>query len=362
VSLLSKIVGRNRIRKAARELAWDPSPRNYVTLAREHVIAGNPEEVLRVCMEGLQLHPGVAELRSLGDRAQQIRLDKQIRGLQQDLKHSARPAIWRELCEALIAAGKPDRADDVARQWHSTSSEPEAVFYRAFTAAELFFHDHQAKDGQEAYDFAEEAHKLMRQDSRPLELQLSITTRCGAWQEARRCLAKLLELKPGEPELEAQFRSVLSMCDGAKSLEFLLQRVERSGRFADDKPDLSRETARVAVRPMLKELSSDSEVRAAVYLRGGTALVQGPRGATADRTARAVRELIVSCRSAARRMKLGRPVEVLLEGDFGSLVLLPGEQGSAALWCRGPIKRRHEDMLATLSGMSHLVGGPGGIG
>src|SRR6185436_44859 len=96
-----------------------------------------------------------------------------------------------------------------------------------------------------------------------------------------------------------------------------------------------------AVRPMLQSLVRESGVQAAFYVRGGTALVQGPKGATAERTARGVREIVQSCRSAARRLGLGQAQEARLEGSFGTLLVAPGELGSGALWCTGGVTRRH---------------------
>ena len=61
--------------------------------------------------------------------------------------------------------------------------------------------------------------------------------------------------------------------------------------FIDD-DSAGSDSANLAVRPILQKLGAETSVRAALYLRGGTALVQGPHGATADRTARAVREVV----------------------------------------------------------------------
>jgi hypothetical protein len=48
-------------------------------------------------------------------------------------------------------------------------------------------------------------------------------------------------------------------------------------------------------------------------------------------------------------MSLGQPIEVLLEGDFGSLQLLPGDQGAAALWCQGAVTPAQHDALTALA-------------
>ena len=106
MSLIGKLASRSRVRKASRALALDPSARNYITLARGHVIAGSTEEVRKVCDEGLQLHPGNADLKRLAARAHALQLEERVRRLQEQFKSAPRPAVARELCEALIDAGR----------------------------------------------------------------------------------------------------------------------------------------------------------------------------------------------------------------------------------------------------------------
>jgi hypothetical protein len=354
VSLFSKFVTRSRIRKAARKLADDPCAKNYVALAREQVASGDMDQVSRVCTEGLQLHPDCAELQRLAERARHLKYEARAQTLQEELAVSPRPALWRELCQLMLEMGRVDRADKAAHDWYRTTKDGEALYFRALAHAERFYTDRRAEQGQIAHDLAREAQKLCKTDPRPIKLQLEITTRAGAWQDSRRLLARLLELLPGDPALEGRFRAVHARCDKSKDLLRGLSDVERSGAFADDESEQHSSPAQFAVRPMLKELGADSGVRAAIYLRGGTALVQGPRGATAERTARAVRELVQSSRRTVRRIGLGTPVEVLLEGAFGSLLVSPGEQSTSALWCNGPVKHKHEELLKDLSGMADL--------
>jgi len=350
VSLIGKLASRSRVRKASRALALDPSARNYITLAREHVIAGSTEEVRKVCDEGLQLHPGNADLKRLAARAHALQLEERVRRLQEQFKSAPRPAVARELCEALIDAGRFTRADDIARTWEAQGGDVEARYWRARATLERFLAERTAAEGQLAYDLAEGVLEQCPTDSRALELQLEVVRRAGAWQDARRIVARLLELRPGEAELEASFRTIMGRVDQARPLAEGLQRVERHGAFVDERQKPA--ASSVAVRPMLRELTSDAEVQAAVYVRGGTALVQGPRGATADRTARAVRDILNASRGAARRLGIGSPVLIGLEGQQGSLSLAPGEQGTSAVWCSGPLKRRHQDLLSELSGLA----------
>jgi len=90
-----------------------------------------------------------------------------------------------------------------------------------------------------------------------------------------------------------------------------------------------------SIRPLLQALACEPGVQAALYARGATALVQGPKGATAERTARSVREVVLKSRTAARRLGLGQVQEVQLEGEFGTLLIAPGELGAGAVWCAG---------------------------
>ena len=88
----------------------------------------------------------------------------------------------------------------------------------------------------------------------------------------------------------------------------------------------------------------------AFFLRGNTALVQGAHGPTADRTARAVREVLQVSRSAARRMALGRAFEIRAEGSFGALVLKPGAKGTAAIWTAQVPGEEAREVMSQLNG------------
>lgn len=353
MSLFSHFTGRKRIRAAAKRLGSNPSADNYVSLAREHVVAGEMEEVLKVCREGLEVHPGHRELGRIADRARQIHLDSRLRELQSSLAVSPRPALWREACELLLEMERPEQAEEAANAWYATTQEAEAVYYRARARAALFFEERRSEDGREAYQLAEHATRSMHGDTRPLELLDRIASRIGAWHEARTAIARLLELRPGDPDLELRFRNVLSSCHEAMTMDRALLEVERTGRFVDDAPEGARAPASVNVRPALQRLGQEQGVEAVVFLRGGTALVQGPVGATADRTARSVREVAQRSRDAARRLALGRVLEVQMEGDFGSMRLIPGDHGVAAIWTRGATKSQ---WLETLSGLAGTGG------
>jgi hypothetical protein len=50
---------------------------------------------------------------------------------------------------------------------------------------------------------------------------------------------------------------------------------------------------------------------------------------------------------------------VRLEGDFGTLLAIPGELGSGALWIAGEVSRRHEEGLRDLAAAAMSAGGGG---
>jgi tetratricopeptide (TPR) repeat protein len=331
--------------------------RNYIALAREYAQLGMRADVQRVCREGLRMHPGSPELSAMRDRANKLRIEERVAVLREELDAAPRSALWSELCKLLLEAGRLDRAEETAQEWYEQNGASQALYWRAVVLAERFWVDRHASDGREAFALAGRALADRPQDVKPLYLQEEIATRVGAWNEARECLGRMLEVLPGDPAVESRYRRVVAQCDGARDLEEALSHVERTGQFECERVDNQVDQQDVQVRPMLQELGSDEDVKAAVYLRGGTALVQGPHGATAERMARAVRELVVDARGAARLLRLGQPKRVLVEGGHGSLLLSPGDQGASAVWCTTQIKHHHEELLRNLSGMADHVDG-----
>lgn len=353
MSWMKRMVTRGRVRTARRTLGQTPTVRNYCALANEHARLGELDEVLRVCDEGLGMFPETSELLRLAERARQLQREDRIRELYRELREAPRPALWKELCEILIEAGRVDRAEEVAGEWHQKTQDGMALNFRARARVERFLCDRHRDDGRLALEFLDAAERAMPRQPDPLRLRLQLVTRIGAWNEAHRIASRLLEILPGDPVLEARFRTLSNLRESSPSVEEALREVEKTGRLIDDEEHKESTGApqEGSVRPLLKELASDDDVQAAVYVRGGTALVQGPKGATADRAARAMREMVQSSRTAARRLGLGAAVEVRLEGDFGSLLVAPSDHSAAALWCNGPILPWQEQALLDLSGM-----------
>ncbi|MCA8981669.1 MAG: hypothetical protein H6831_04880 [Planctomycetes bacterium] len=339
--MLKRILSSGKARAAIKRLSEEPSARNYLALGQLHATAGKLGEVERVCLEGLEAYPDNAELKRLLARARQLRREDRTRELQAQLKVSPRPALWKELCEIHLESGRVARAEEVADEWFFATEDGEAMLMRAMARCDRFFADRRRDDGRRAHELIHEAIELLPGDKRPLRLLLDLTSRAGAWQNARSAIARLLELSPGDPALEARFRTVMALAERCGDFDQALRAVERSGRLADEDPEAERRATSGSVRPMLQELAAQDGVRGAFYVRGGTALVQGPRGATAERTARGVREVIQASRTAARRLGLGQPEEIRAEGDFGSLLARPGSTGASALWTQdGPTNKQ----------------------
>jgi len=163
-----------------------------------------------------------------------------------------------------------------------------------------------------------------------------------------------------------------AMYEGPKTIDQALREVEKSGKLADESRDRAIDGPPAAIgepiedargaaraRPLLQSIARVPGVQAAFFLRGATALVQGPKGPTADRTARSVREIMNASRGAARRLGLGQLSEVRIEGDFGTLLLNPGDLGAGALWIVGPVTRRHEDGVRDLTAAATSAEGVG---
>jgi tetratricopeptide (TPR) repeat protein len=353
MSLVNRLFASVRVREKRHKLAEDQSAHNYVELAREHAQTGEMQEVQRVCSEGLEVFPGNGELLRLLERSKQLEREDRTRELYRLLREAPRPALYRELCEILLDSGRVARAEECARDWYNSTGDGQAQLVRAEARLERFFADKRRDDARLAIELVEGAEKLLPRDPRPFELIVELYTRIGAWKEARFVLSKLLELRPGDLGLEARFRALLAKGDASPTVDQALRQIEKSGMLVDEAPIAQSSAPRAgSIRPRLQEIVAEPDVAAAIYVRGATALVQGPKGPTAERHARSVREVVQKSAAAARRLGLGQAFEVRLDGDFGTLLIAPGELGSGAMWLKKPVEERHRGALLDLVGIA----------
>jgi tetratricopeptide (TPR) repeat protein len=353
MNIVRRVMGRGRIRQAKRRLADEPTPAAYAELAREYARLGRTRDVSRTCVEGLAIFPGQAVLQDLYDGS--LRLERQARltELKHELEVGPRPALWRETCEILLELGRHGRAEETVHEWmRANPGDADAELWLARVRTERFLEDRGRELGLKAFAAVDEVLEKKPRDARAWRLKMRLATRIGAWDEARRCVAQVLRLEPGDPTLEARYRTLEALSDGSTSVERCLVEIERTGRFSDEEAADASGPVVTDARPALMRLAADPDVGAAVYVRGSTALVQGPHGATAERTARSVRATLTAGRAVARRLGLGRLLHLQVDGDFGTLAVAPGELDAGAVWCRGAMTREREERLRELAGLN----------
>ena len=353
MSMMRRLLGRSRVKEARQRLSKQVTPTNYVTLAHECAMAGDLREARRVAEEGLGQFPSHGELSRVAERIDKQERESRLGELRRELAEAPRDAVYREVVDLLLESGDVSRAEQTATDWCGKLDGPEARLALAKSRVERFIADRGREAGQRAFEALDKFDELQASDQRSWRLRLQLTTAIGAWREARKAAARLLELDPGSPTLEARFRTLDNLCTEALDVQQALREVEKTGRLVDD-PTMDQEGERDGlaqdVRPILRELAQSPEVRAALYLRGSTALVQGPKGATAERTARQVREVVQSGRAVARRLGLGRVTDLRLEGEFGGFVAACTEADSAAMWASGKLTSTQERALVDLVG------------
>lgn len=355
MNLVRRVLARKRIKEARRLLAKQPSPRSYAVLAREYAVLGMTRDVRRVCEEGIGVFPGSSELTQLRDRAQRLEHEERLMELKHELKEAPRAALYDEMVEILVELGLHRRAEETVEEWMRGSNDEEARLAKAKVLVRRFYADRGRDVGQRALTAIDDAVRIMKNDPRPLRLRLELLGRVGAWKDAMHAAADLLQLEPGDPALEARYRVLSSQADVSVDIDRAFLRVENTGQFSDEEEPTQPRAGGANVRPILKQLADEEDVEAALYLRGATSLVQGPKGATADRTARSVRQILSSGRTAGRRLGLGRIVQVQLEGDFGTLAIAPGEMDAGAVWCTGHLNAAREQALVALAGLNAEV-------
>jgi|694.fasta_scaffold00776_20 tetratricopeptide (TPR) repeat protein len=352
MKFIRKLLARRRLGEAARRVAEDPSALNYAHLIQLFAAQDRLQDALQAVSEGLALHPRDAELRRLQMRVLRIQREGRTRELQQLLQELPRPAVYRELVELMLEDGRAAQAEELVAEWLAKSDGPQPRYWRARARCMRYFADRLREDGTQALAWLEDAEQRSPQDEALLRLTLEFHGKIGAWTQARRALSRLLELRPGDLALEARFRTISALAVLATEPARCLAEVERQGRFVGEDQQVAQGSS-VQIRPVLQSLTRERGVKAAFFVRGATALVQGPRGYTAERSARGICEMLQSTRNASRRLGLGQLLELRIEGDFGALAALPGEEGSGVLWLDAPaLTKRMEDGLRELSGLS----------
>ena len=146
--LFRRMLATLRMRATAHRLSRDPSLENYRAFARQLVRAGSPQVVLRVCSEGLAQHEGDPELSRLAGRARTIQLQTRLKALEKERRLAPTSAVWREMCEALLAMSRFHRDLEVSKEWLAASGEKEANYYIARCHEARYYYDLRAEDGQ----------------------------------------------------------------------------------------------------------------------------------------------------------------------------------------------------------------------
>ncbi|NOT29800.1 MAG: roadblock/LC7 domain-containing protein [Planctomycetes bacterium] len=361
MNFLTRLLFSGRVRRARRALAAEPTPRNYLLLAQLYSQADRALDAQRVCVEGLAAFPENIQLSRYHQRTKRAEREVRLGELRRELALAPRAQLWRELCEILIESDELARAEEELSRWLARDQNPEARYLIARVALARFYADRGRTQGRAALTALDEAIQHLPRDLRPLRAKLDFMCRLGAWQEARDCAALCLTVEPGTLELEGRYRTLSARCEGAPNFERALHEVERSGRLSGDGSGEEARASAGSVQSLLRELAAQPDVQAVLYVRGATALVQGPKGATAERTARSVQSILGGSRSAARRLGLGQVFQVQLEGAFGTLSIAPGEQDAGAILCSGPLGRAREEALLGMAGLNAATAGEGAL-
>jgi hypothetical protein len=356
--MIQRFFSRARLRHARRQLAEEFSPENYARLIHQLAVSGELQSAAELCTEGLGHFPGDRTLVRLEQRVQRHARDRRLARLRDELAQGPRPALWRTYCELCGDAGEWDEALRAARAWHDSGGGGYAHLLVAHLCTRRFLADRSRAAGEAALSAIAVARNELPDNEEPLRLELRLALAVGAYGDARRVTRELLEIRPGDADLEARHRALETPAEHAPDLRRALVRVEESGRLATDRAESST-LAGEDLRPRLQELAGAPGCGAALFLRGATALVQGPRGATAQRTARGVKAAMRAASAVSRRLDLGPLRELELDGDFGELVGVVGDRDCAAGWFRRTVQPSERELLRELAGapLAHDDGG-----
>ena len=358
MGILSRFLPAGRVRELSRALAADPSAGAYAELAQEQALRGDARAAADTAREGLSLHKGDERLQRVLERASSLLREERMRELATQLRRAPRAALRAEMCELLLEAGRLERAEEAALEWAQAEGGVEPLMAQATVRARRYFGDRRRDDARTALELCDKVEKDKPLDPRPLRLRMEICSRVGAWADAQRACTRLLEICPGDAPLEARHRTLAALAPSSQELEAALRDVERSGRFADEEYRQASDAGQpAALRPLLVAcVQPGNGVASACALRGGTALVQGEKGASAERAARGMRDSVSAARAMARKLGLGTLRDAEFEHGDATLLLASGEHGAAALRVSGAVQETQRDLLRELAAAANSSG------
>jgi hypothetical protein len=347
--ILRRVLAAGRLRELERALADSPTAEAYAELAQEHALRGDAASALSVAREGLAAQRADERLRRLVERSTALLREERLRELARQLQSAPREALRAEHCMLLLEAGRVDRALEAALDWERHGGGAEARLRQAEARLRRYDTGRRREDAQQALAALASAAAESPADPRPWRARAELCAKIGAWAEARVAVARLLELAPGDAALEARHRTLGALAVGSKGIDAALREVELGGRFSDEAEVDEAEAAPSAALPeLIARAATRPGVRAACVLRGATALLQGEKGASAERSARGLRDSLAASRAFARKLGLGALREVQLDHEAATILGACGEAASAALRVDSTSGAEHHAALAEL--------------
>jgi tetratricopeptide (TPR) repeat protein len=348
--ILRRVLAAGRVRELERALAASPTAEAYAELAHEHARRGDLLAALEVAREGAGAHRADERLCRLVERSTALVREERLRELARQLQAAPRDALRAEHCALLLESGRVDRALEAAAEWERHGGGAEARLREAEARLRRYAEGRRRDDARRALAALDAAAAELPLDPRPWRARAELCAKVGAWAEARAAVGRLLELAPGDAALEARHRTLGALAVGSKGLDAALREVELGGRFSDEVVEaVADESDSAALPQLLARAGAEPGVRAACVLRGATALMQGEKGASAERAARGLRDSISASRAFARKLGLGALREVRLDHDDCTTALECGELGSAALRIDGAPAAEHKALLRELA-------------
>lgn len=347
--MIQRFFSRSRLKTARRQLAEDFSAQNYERLIQQLAVAGELDAAAELCSEGLGQFEGDRALLRLDARIKKHVREQRLARLRDELEQGPRPALWSSFCDLCCEQGDWDQAEDAARRWVDAGGGEVAAVLLARVCTRRFFSERSRKSGEHALEAIRAAREAADRGVEALRLELRVMLAIGAFGRAREVVCELLDHVPGDAELEMRYRALEGPAEGAPDPRRALGRVEETGRLATDRTETGAVTSE-DIRPALQRLAAAPGCGATLFLRGSTALVQGPRGATAQRTARGMKAALKAARTASRRLDLGPLRELEVDGDFGQLVGAVGERDAAMSWYRREAQPPEREVLRELAG------------